>query len=101
MDPLTLAIVAVIGILSTGAALPERSNEVVWAALGVVAWAVFGLGATNVEIYAQTTVYETSYGSLAFLAVALVLVNMVVLLWGTARLLKPKEDASEVHRGPV
>lgn len=101
MDQTTLAILAVLGMAATGVALRERSNEVVWGALGIVIWAVFGLGATNVEIFAQSTTYTRSYGSVAFVAVALVLVNIVITVWGSMTLIKPKEDESEVHRGPV
>lgn len=101
MDQTMLVLLGTIGILATAAAAHPRSHSVIWSALGVVVWTVFGLGATNVEIFAEGVTYVRTYESVAFVAAALIIVNIVILIWGSITLLKPKEDESDIDRGPV
>lgn len=100
MDTITLALVAGIAFATTVAALLPRTNEVVWGAISSLAWVVMGLGATNVEIFEGGSVYTRSYPAVAFIGAAFIVLNVVVVVFGTAYLLDPRDTTGE-QRPPV
>lgn len=100
MDTTTLALVAGIAFATTGAALHARTNEVVWGAISAFAWSVMALGATNVEIFEGGSVYTRSYPAVAFVGIGFIVLNVVIVVFGTAYLLDPRDSPAE-QRPPV
>lgn len=102
MDTITLAIVAGIAFATTGAALLPRTNEVVWGAISALSWTVMALGATNVEIFEGGNVYTRAYPAVAFIGIGFIVLNVVIVVFGTAYLLDPRDtDTTGEQRPPV
>jgi len=91
MDPITFAVTGFIGMFSLWMAVQPQSNDEVWGALGIVVWATFGLGATNVEVMRDSTTYIRSYPGLAVVGAACVVISLIILFYGSLKLFRREE----------
>lgn len=96
MQELTLIFTGIAALCTTAATLFLRGRmwiEEAGAALSIVMWAVFGFGSMNIETYTECCGKVTSSEpGLAFIAVGLVGLNVVVLLWGATTFLDPRQQ---------
>ena len=87
MDQLTWFFIGGMG-LASGAGIvliADEVGDIVFGLLGALCWAMWGYGATNVEIYAEgaaSNPVTRSYPSLVFVAIGVVAVYASIAVWG-------------------
>lgn len=94
MDQVTWLFVGGIALLTTTGVLITAVDEIVFGVGGIILWAIWGWGATNLEIITESgAIVQRSYPELAIVALGLIVLNLVVVSEGKLAFLNPLDDS--------
>lgn len=103
MNQLTWLFIGVMALSATGVTFRSRVDDVLAGIIGVLVWAYWSLGATNVEIVRDGhDVIVESYPGLALFGAGMVALHIMVLLIGTGKLMDVRGErmAEDVQKRP-
>lgn len=103
MNQLTWLFIGVMALFATGVTFRSRVDDVLAGIIGVLVWAYWSLGATNVEIVRDGhDVIVESYPGLALFGAAMIALHIFVLLFGTGKLMDVRGErmVEDVQKRP-
>ena len=86
-----------IGFAALGGIMSGHADDIFGGFIGMIAWGVFALGSQNIEQTTQCCVVSYSEPMATWFGVGMAGICVLLALFGSARLLDPRNDQSEDH----
>lgn len=84
-----------IGLAAVGGVMAGSADDVFGGGIGMVAWALFAFGSRNIEQTTSCCTVSHSEPAAMWFGIGMTGISVLLMIFGSARLLDPRNDRSE------